>query len=103
MASILIGWKAWYSDGMSITSKTNKWIHIPQTHFQILKKFDDHNEPEIVLGNDLFCITSDPLEIERLIKEDVKNIKIGEMLPDGHFSALQQLARIDPEIVDVMV
>ena len=50
----LIGWKVWYSDGMTITSKTNKWIHIPMKGLQILKKFYDDKTSEILAGAELY-------------------------------------------------
>jgi len=99
----MIGWKVWYSDGMMITSRTNKWIHIPIMNMQILKKFYADKKPEIIQGVDLFCIATDPEEMKQLIKEDCRNIKIGELLYNGHFFALCDLAKLDPEIVDVIV
>lgn len=101
--SKLIGWKVWYSDGMEITSRTNKWIHIPMMHFQILKKFYDDKEPEIIVGTDLFCISSEPLIIQKLIQQDIRNIKVGEQILDALFFALSKIAKLDREVVSVMV
>jgi len=97
------GFKVWYSDGMEITSKTNKWIHIPIHNFQILKKFYDDKDPEIITGMDMFCLSADPKEIDKLILEDIRNIKIGETIIDPLFHALYKIAKLDPEIVEVMV
>ena len=99
----LIGFKIWYSDGMTITSKTNKWVHTPIHHVQIFKKFYDNKKPEIISGYELYCISSNPLEIEKLIKEDIRNIKIGEKVDDPLFHALLGLARLDKEIIKVLV
>ena len=99
----LIGWKVWYSDGMTITSKTNKWIHIPMKEFQILKKFYDDKTSEVLAGAELYTISSNPDEMEKLIKEDFRNVKIGQQIDNALFNALYDLSKLDPEIVEEMV
>ena len=99
----LIGWKVWYSDGMTITSKTNKWIHIPIKGLQILKKFYDDKTSEILAGAELYTTSSNPDEMEKLIKEDFRNVKIGEQVDNTLFNALYDLSKLDPEIVEEML
>ena len=73
----LIGWKVWYSNGTTYTSKNHKWVDIPINHFQATKKFFDKHT-EIQAGLNLYCITDDHDEICNMLKEDYRNVKVGE-------------------------
>lgn len=73
----LIGWKAWYLDGTTYTSKDYKWVDIPISNFQATKKFFDRHT-EIQAGLNLYCITDDHDIICNMLKEDYRNVKVGE-------------------------
>lgn len=75
----LLGWKAWYGDGTIYTSKDHKWVDIPVNNFQYLKKFFPRNTDSYA-GMDLYCITDNPDEIEKLLASDSRNVKIGKVI-----------------------
>lgn len=96
---ILQGWKAWYGNGKTYTSKKKKWVDIPINNFQYLKKFY-YRQTDSFSGLDLYCITNDHEEIEKLIKEDPRNIKIGQLIEN--WRKIESKAFEDKEIVTVM-
>lgn len=99
----LMGWKVWYSDGTTFTSKTHKWIDIPVDHFQATKKFFDKHT-EIQAGFHLYCITDRHDEIYRLLKEDYRNIKVGELLHTfEEWNKLWLIIEADKERVTEMI
>jgi len=99
----IIGWKAWYGDGGIYTSKDFKWVDIPVNNFQYLKVFYDKNTNTFA-GLDLYCITQDHEEIERLINEDPRNIKIGQLMNSlKEFQDFEKQIEADKEIITEMI
>lgn len=96
----LLGWKAWYGDGKSYTSKDYKWVDIPVNNFQYLKKFYDKNTDSFA-GLELYCITSNHEEIERLIKENPRNIKIGQII-ENWFKLERSIERDKEKITEII-
>ena len=79
---VMIGWKAYYPDKVTYASDKYKWVDIPVEDFQYLKIYYDRNTDSWG-GLDMYIITEDPDEIKRLVKEDIRNIKIGKRI-DGY-------------------
>ena len=100
---MMIGWKAWYGDGKIYTSKDYKWVDIPVTNIQYLKVFYDRNTDSFA-GQDLYCISSDPNEIEKLIKKDSRNIKIGKAIGTlKDWLSFQDPIELEKDIVNEMI
>ena len=98
----LIGWKAWYGDGKTFTSKTHKWVDIPVNNFQYLKIFYDRHI-DTIAGLDLYCITTKHEEIEKLINEDFRNIKIGQLMEKDEWFKFERQIEQDKEKVTEMI
>lgn len=99
---IMLGWKAWYGDGKTFTSKNYKWVDIPVTNFQYLKKFYPRKTDSFA-GLDLYCITSDHNLIQSLIKADPRNIKIGQLMDRDEWFKFEEQIEKDKEIILEMI
>lgn len=104
MKRILKGWKVWYENNFTFTSKTHKWEDIPQEGLQFLKQFwldeDGVLRTENITGRDVFFLNNDMLESLRPFD---KKIKIGKLLDDTVFGQLMKDAKADNEKITEMV
>lgn len=103
---VMIGWKAWYvfpdDDLTTYTSEFNKWVDIPVNNFQCLKVFYDRNI-DVYAGMDLYCISDNSDEIEKLIREDSRNIKVGRAISKEDWENILLKYESDKEIIKVMI
>ncbi len=101
---ILIGWKAWYKDGSSYSSKEYKWRSIPQRHFLGVKRFyklpDGSIESEMFVGQDLYILCD---EYRDKMKWIPKSIKIGEWMKDEDFHPIYDKAKDEEEVIEEMI
>ena len=74
---LLLGWKAWYIDGTTYTSKDCKWVDIPINGFQALKTFFDR-QTKTQAGLELYGLTDDHDKLCEMLKEDYRNVKVGQ-------------------------
>jgi len=102
LLSEIIGWKAWYGDGTILTSKTHKWVDIPVNNFQYLKIFRATGN-DTMAGFELYCLATYNVEIETLIKQDPRNVKIGQALSKQDWAELMKKIEQDDERITEMV
>ena len=99
---VMTGWTAYYGDGKVLTSENHKWVDIPVENFQWLKIHYDRNTDNFG-GLNMYCITEDPDEIQKLIDEDPRNIKIGKRLDNKKYKKIEGKVFADKVKVKVMI
>ncbi len=101
---VLIGWKAWYTDGSSYGSDKYEWEEIPQRHFMGVKRFyrnpDGKVFSEMFVCQDLFVLSDD---VRDDIPEIPAEIKVGEWMSDEKFHPMYDKAKDEEEVIEVMI
>jgi len=92
---ILVGWKIWYSNGIVLDSRYNKWSDCPQSNVQIVKMFyrndeggietNEHHGQEYYLLDDLLEVPS--------------TIKIGKAMNGDNYYKMLDEAKEDKTII----
>ena len=95
----LVGWKARYADGSTVTSREARFEDIPQRGLQVLTKFYRREKggysKEHQNGLDMYILYSiDALELDL-----PPQVKLGKNLPYSEFRRILDSARADQEII----
>lgn len=97
MVRKLIGWKLWYYNNESISSKQSSWRDCRQDGIECLKVFYDDGTQEFFSRDEYYLLGN------LTISEIPKSIKLGKVMIDIDFEELEQKAKHDKEVIRVMI
>jgi hypothetical protein len=93
----IIGWKIWYGDKSTVSSKDSKWIDAPQKNVQVVKIFykSDNGIETNTFANQEYYILDDLLNLP-------PEIKTAKGIDGNLFFTILSDAKFDEEIVSEM-
>ena len=100
----LCGWKIFYSDGTTLTSKDCKFVDAPNDGIEVLIKYYKTKtgySREIQNGLDLYLLK--PIDALEIADQLPNKVKIGRNLPYGEFRKILDSARAENKIVSEMI
>lgn len=96
----MIGWKAWFTEGRTFTSKDSNWEDLPNDGVLAVLVFEGGIYTRYADGQDYYfmhegtiCCNNDTLETNKKRYPDVKNFKRGKWTSDENMKRIQQEAR----------
>ena len=100
---IVIGWKAWYTDGTVYKSSTHKWEDLPVNGIQYLKKYFDLGGGKVgrenCSGHDAYIYDHTKFNEQNAFKM----VKLGEYLLNDEYNAIFKLGANDSEDVTTII